>query len=271
MKMRVFLILSLFSAVYADDAYRQKPLYLRVNDAVGSSFIGSGLNSLLKPLCYVNQKYIIKMSDETFVAPEYHHFVVEAQRNLGISEKKILPIVNLNPDRRLHKGAHLLAVAEPNCVLVNQESMQNASHGVKRAVLHHEAAHVKYNDKTAVIYPLLMTGLAQVAVLRKVPFYSRARLNAFLYLTQLPAILFNFKVLAPMIERRADIEGCYATQCEQCVKEFTDVCCDSRSDHGYLTRAEMNNIAKDLKGQRCDMHAPSWYHKTAESWGLLEV
>ena len=271
MKMRVLLILSLCSVVHADHAYRQKPLYLRMNDAVGSSFIGSGLNSLLKPLCYVNQKYIIKMSDGAFVASEYHNLAVEAQKNLGISEKKILPIVNLNPDRRLHKSDGILAIAEPNCLFINQEVMKHSSPGVKRAVLHHEAAHVKYNDKTAMIYPVLMTGLAQAAVLSKVPFYSRARLTAFLYLTQLPAMLFNFKVLAPMIERRADIEGCYATQCEKCVKEFMDVCCDSRSDHGYLTRAEMKNIAKDLKGQRCHMHVKSWYHKAAENWGFLEA
>jgi hypothetical protein len=154
----------------------------------------------------------------TPASPEFQKMGADAQIAVGIPAERQVPIRFLEPEDE-HDGG----LAQAEAIYLYKDTFDNAdtSYGVNRCIIHHEAVHIKYNDEMA-IAPFLATGLMSGPVLTKL-IKPDGKLNILYPLSMIAGVLAGRwlagKYLTSYCERRADIEGHYATQCSTCVQE----------------------------------------------------
>lgn len=192
----------------------------------------------------------------------------EAQDALGIPLDHQVPVKKLNPSSPIAPLA--AAIAEPDAIYVNEEALQQRGYGAQRSVLFHEAVHRKYHDNSVdgIIELLTLTtaGIATHKLIKAIKPVGR-----FNFFHALGVIVGSFTAASLTsaafhrhMERRADIEGHYATQCSLCVQESAVKRKQSfeNQNHplrnaGYLSAEELESIASDLKEQNkvCAFHS----------------
>lgn len=139
----------------------------------------------------------------------------EAQTALGIPADRQVPIQYV-------AGLNASAIADANTIIIGEELVNDkVAYGVKRCNMFHEAVHIKYHDYTfsSVFY---LGSLLGVPLANKLLINPQGKLKL-LYLPILVAGHYLGRAMqgqfGKYMERRADIEGHYATQCHQCVTE----------------------------------------------------
>lgn len=141
----------------------------------------------------------------------------EAQAALGIPAHRQVPIrYDANMD-------YAVAEAHGNAIVVSDQFYDDTicSRGVKRCMMYHEAAHIKYNDDSSKAFLWFGSQSGALAATKTI-FNPQGRLKL-LYIPSLVAGHFLARSAQGRyhnyFERRADIEGHYATQCHHCVTE----------------------------------------------------
>ena len=201
---------------------------------------------------------------------KYQQLSKEAQDSLQIPQEQQLPIIKINPTYIL---APLVgALAEPNAIYVNQEKLDEYSYGIQRVGLFHEAVHTKYhdiaNDGFLELVALIGGTVGSYFLINKIK-----PINKFSFLRAGAAIIAGLisstatsLTFHHYIERRADIDGLYASACSQCVHEMAIRRRKSFEQdksplryNGYLWANEIEKIAQDLARQNkvCKHHQDS--------------
>jgi hypothetical protein len=199
-----------------------------------------------------------KCPSQAPLAPlELQQLGAEAQADVDIPLERQLPI-RQNLQDKDHD-----ANTNPDAIYVTAKLLdEKTSYGYKRCVLYHEAIHAKYNDSAALIPVIgvpLATGIVGGLLLLK-KMNPKGKLKLLYPLAALAGALSGILISGeyePYGERRADIEGCYATQCSACVYETAQPCSDDYiSPEGYLSKKELIQIAQDLEqqGKLCTYH-----------------
>ena len=162
----------------------------------------------------------------TPASSEFQKMGAEAQDAVGIPKERQVPI----NEKSLENAD---GQAEYDKICMNKENFLKkivSCYGYKRCLLHHEAIHIKYNDRASMMPAAKLDALTGSSLLKKQSHYC---------------------------ERRADIEGCYATECSACVQDYADIANKtSLKDKGYLSIEELEAISRDLKQQNklCPYH-----------------
>lgn len=198
---------------------------------------------------------------------KYQQLSKEAQDSLQIPQEQQLPIIKINPTYIL---APLVgALAEPDAIYVNQEKLDECSYGIQRMGLFHEAVHTKYHDISVDSF-LEVLGLVSGIVGSYLLMSKIKPINKFSFLRAGAAIIAGLisstatsLTFHHYIERRADINGLYASACSQCVHEMairrTKSFEQDKSPlryNGYLWANDIEKIAQDLAHQNklCKYH-----------------
>lgn len=184
----------------------------------------------------------------------------KAQTAVGVAADKQVPIQH-------DAGLRFAAQAYENAIVVGDQFYDEAlAYGVKRCDMFHEAVHIKYNDDTFRAFPYLGSLLGATGATKKI-INPQGRLKL-LYIPSVVAGHFLGRAIRNQyqnyFERRADIEGHYATQCHRCVSEKTEDIREARDFmHETISRIEAKseptegevrglNMAKQwLKGKGC--------------------
>jgi hypothetical protein len=142
----------------------------------------------------------------------------EAQIAVGIPADRHVPIQYI-PE------LNCSAVAGVNAIIIGNEFINDeTAYGVKRCNMFHEAVHIKYHDDmfNGILFPCSLLG-APLATKMLVKPEGKLKL---LYLPALVIGHYAGRAIQGKFEnyreRRADIEGHYATQCYKCVTEKTE-------------------------------------------------
>lgn len=137
----------------------------------------------------------------------------EAQTAVGIPAERHVPIRNV---AGLDGG-----MAAVNAIEVGEECYSQHAYGVKRCDMFHETIHIKYHDFAFSTVPFFGS-LFGIPLATKLIIKPQGIFNL-LYLPSLVAGCFLGRAVLSKFyayrERRADIEGHYATQCHVCVTE----------------------------------------------------
>jgi len=180
---------------------------------------------------------------------ELQQLGVEAQADVGIPIERQLPIRQNLQDKNHNANTNADAIYVTARLLD-----EKASYGFKRFVLHHEAIHAKYNDSAAFLpvigVPLITSIIGSTLLFKKMN--PQGKLKLLYPLVALVGAVGSFFISGeyePYCERRADTEGCYATQCSACVYEAAQACTDAHVSEGYLSKAEKRIIAHELEQQ----------------------
>jgi len=139
----------------------------------------------------------------------------EAQTAVGIPAERHVPIQYIS-------GLDASAKALDNTILIGEEFMSDQTkYGVKRCNMFHEAVHIKYHDDEF-NGALFLSSLLGTSLVTKMFVNPQGKLKL-LYILALLVGHYLGRALQGKFEsyreRRADIEGHYATQCYQCVTE----------------------------------------------------
>ena len=169
---------------------------------------------------------IIPYGDE-LASPEYQELGKEAQIAAGIPEEYHVPIKKIPSTHPL--ASYVGAVAEPDAIYVNEERCNQVSYGARRSLLFHEAVHKKN------IMILSSDTLFELAMMAGLSFGTHAFIKAikpvgkYKFLHALAVALVGLygggyasSRYHHYFERRADIEGHYATHCSLCVHESAE-------------------------------------------------
>jgi len=281
-KLIVFLVFAT-SFIQASDGLGQQSWFAKSLGSFGqSSFIcscakhlhGDPESEYMPPSYYAGQ-----------ASEQYQALGIEAQKALGIPLGQFVPIIKMGkgyPDAK-----YSLAVATSDGIYVNEEFLDEMSYGAKRSIFMHEAAHVKYHDNitngivslTSSIVGTIGTSIL-LSSLNIKTWHKRVSLIVGIAIFCKSASRFR-----QFIERRADIQGHYSTQCSDCISEsiqsnknhflkfikitepdkkfsgseilalVKDLDKARASYGGYLSLDELEKIAKDLSGKKCDYHS----------------
>jgi len=143
----------------------------------------------------------------------------EAQNALQIPVGRQVPIYIL-PAAIENGSICAVAVATPSAIYINPELL-NCPYGEQRAIIFHEAVHIKYGDNSVLSKGILFSGACLAMILS---FSVRHKISPHLSL-----LLSGISVIASVNanesidkrnERRADILACTALNCSECVEEF---------------------------------------------------
>lgn len=228
----------------------QKTLFDRVIGSIAQSQVMNNFTAWLAS----------KGPSQAPLAPlELQQLGAEAQAAVGIPAERQLPIRQDLHEK--YKGSDAYTTAD--AIYVTAKVLdEKTSYGYKRCVLYHEAIHAKYND-SAILIPIIGIPLATNTLAALLLFKKMHPQGTWKALYPLVALIGAFSGMLisgefePYHERRADIEGCYATQCSACVYETAQPCSDDYiSSEGYLSKKELIQIAHDLEqqGKLCDYH-----------------
>lgn len=226
------------TAVHTEAPLNKKTLFDRVIGSVAQSGPINKLNSFIASH--------IELQGPP-ARPEFQKIGADAQTAVGIPTGRQVPI------REFEDMADGAAIAEFEAIYLSTDHFnctdeKKVSYGVKRSDIHHEAVHIKYNDnlgftlispKTGTLSALLLTTMLKPQ-------------GKFKLLYPIPMIvgLFASKWLSTKYrdycERRADIEGHYATQCSACVHEKAeDVREALEGMHEHLELLQNDNYMKE--------------------------
>lgn len=210
----------------------------------------------------INNAFFSSKFGSLHATPLYQQWTKEAQSSLGIAEEDHVGVKQRSPKSPV--PSKCLAIARSESIYVNENSLHGYPIGAQRTVMHHEAAHIRYNDDSM---QLLMNStifgctIALLKRIQKAPVPKKYTGLAMLPVTAgslVAAYSLNTRYHS-FGERRADIAGCYATQCATCVHQYADhVNRYTAQGHGYLTHNETVKIAVDLEQQKkyCGYHKP---------------
>lgn len=218
-----------------------------------------GYISQSKPVCWCSKNIIGLMRPNLgscLASSQYQALGKEAQEALGIPQNRILPI------KKMITGFPQTAEAMTNAICVNEEKINKRSFGAQRTVFFHEACHVKYNDIAFATLSGLTVGVlggrASGSLLKAVwPTNKYTLLHGATHgLMFVISYYITERTFLKFAERRADTEGCYASQCATCVEEQSHYRSCRKNNKGYLSSVELALIASDLKAQNkyCSYH-----------------
>jgi hypothetical protein len=178
---------------------------------------------------------------ESLASPEMQLRAQKAQEAVGVEKKRWVVVRNVpGLVEGLGKDREVLASAVPKAILLDEQHINEkylsseakeynndkviSKYGVLNVCLHHEAVHIKYNDFACACL-IRLTEVLGSSLLVKLVINPRSALGkGLLYpLAMCYALVAGFcmRRYIGYAERRADIEGYYATQCHQCVSEAT--------------------------------------------------
>ncbi len=250
------LLLSLTFYTYPDQRLNQKSLWQKTIGAIAESY----------PMYWLEKKIGEKLSDTIIemhqlgdmpATPHYQALGKEAQSAVGIPEEYHVPIKKMPQTNPLAGVA--AGFAMPHAIYMNEEKLNELSYGVQRCAVYHEAIHKKYNDDTVDDVSACITFFGTAYVTHKI----LQTITPNLYLIVRVLGMCGSGIISTNIvcteyyhyrERRADIEGCYATQCATCVQEAAthrrkrfEEENHPFKNNGCLQADEMEIIAHDLK------------------------
>lgn len=202
---------------------------------IGKAFAAIGTSSAMHRY---NQFFATRIPLQGIPAPQAVQTLgKEAQTAVGIPADRQVPIQYV-PE------LDASAIAETNAIITGNEfTHDKTAYGVKRCNMFHEAVHIKYHDD-AFNGVLLSCSLLGAPLATKMLIKPQGKLK----LLYLPALLAGYYVgraiqgqFQNYRERRADIEGHYATQCHKCVTEkIEDVQHTYELAHDIITRLDNN-------------------------------
>jgi len=192
----------------------------------------------------------------------------EAQTAVGVPAEYQVAIKKLSRQHPLIK--YIGAITETDGIYINEEQFNQLTYEAIRVLLFHEAVHKKYNDLSS--FTILRSGaffssiICIYSLLKRIDkFSSQAWLTqcGITYGLSLIPSYFMLSKFQKFIERRADIEGAYASGCHVCVKQlalsrkwlFEEVY-NPIKYNGYLGYDELEKIVQELEQQSklCDHH-----------------
>ncbi len=237
------------------------------------SFVNKGFCALAasKPVLGFENKMLAKVYNliigrvfgDELASSEYQELGKEAQSVLGIAEQYHVPIKKFPPIMSNFPAA---ALAMPGAIYINEDRLKSESYGAKRSCLFHEVIHKKYNDVSfniAIEFGTLIgsgyfsSKLLSYASLSKWVHYPLVAIVS-LFCTNCAGIVYS-----KYMERRADIEGHFATQCSECVQEsasrrrrLVEIEKNPLQNNGYLFADALEQIAQKLKSENklCHYH-----------------
>lgn len=198
------------NAVHAEEALNKKTLFDRILGSIAQSRPMNKLNLFLASH--------IELQGPP-ARPEFQKMGADAQTAVGIPVKRQVPVRQF---KDMEEGD---ACTEYEAIYLDEDTFNSTEnpYGFKRCTIYHEAVHVKYNDYRSdrlIKIAGLMSGLFLTKILN-----PQGALKI-LYPISSSTGYFVGKLLAQKYlrycERRADIEGHYATQCAACVQESAD-------------------------------------------------
>ena len=193
----------------------------------------------------------------------YQQLCLQAQQDIGILKRNWVPLYNKKLS--LPNGANAFTVA--GGIYICEREFKELPDGVKRSIMHHEAAHVKYNDNAVA---LALAGGSFIGCARGSELVMHAALktlNMVRFRNKLSSHIIEMAMSAAgaalicnryskYCERRADIQGALATNCSTCIQEdvkriYPRGINDSYRDQmyrkdGYLIGAELLAIKNHL-------------------------
>lgn len=243
----------------------KKPLFGTIVDAFGSSTCMNYINkNMYAPFMEPVSR---AMFGDIVASDQYQVLGKEAQCAVGILENSQLPIKKI-PVTSIYASL-VGALAQPDAIYINEEKLNDRPYGARRCALLHEAIHTKYHDMAThdVLWDLgwLISSVGTYKLLRwKYPQQSKILLGT-------SATIGNFVALSIIslkhkyyLERRADIEGHYASQCSACVQETADYRRkifeqehNPLRNQGYLWANDLEKIAQELEQEHklCSYHS----------------
>jgi len=244
----------------------QKSLWNTTISAIGQSYPMRWIEKNIGAKFYGN---IIEQSglDNGPATPHYQALGKEAQSTVGIPAEYQVPIKKMSPNNPIAQIAAGLTF--PHAIYINEEKLDEQSYGVQRCAMYHEAIHKKYNDisfDNIIEWPILFgTGYATHKILQIIkPRITPNFIHGILVVASAFTSMYKTSLAYHhYMERRADVEGCYATQCATCVQEAAthrrkrfEEENHPFKDNGYLQANEMEMIAHDLKEENklCAYH-----------------
>ncbi len=152
----------------------------------------------------------------------------KAQIAVGVPQERIVPI-----KQKASEEADEYSTAGLDCIIVNSDN--EMTDGVSRCILYHEAVHIKYRDsathhlivKYATLGAFWVSGFATVVVCKPKRWWKLLCPVAAFFAGKI-AQHFVGTSYSRYVERRADVEGYYATECYRCVYEKAE------KDRSYL-------------------------------------
>ena len=266
-----FFLLSLFTALacanpHANEVLPKKSIVDKVLSYISESKLMYAINKYaMRPINNRLHK-IIPIGNED-ASQNFKELGQRAQQEVGINQDRILPIKKVMASSLYAMmGA---AFAEPDAIYVNEDKLNQRSYGAQRCGLLHEAVHTKYNDSASDAFFELCSFLAfsygAHSLIKAIKpqgkykiLHALSVLVAGMTGTSLTSINYHH-----FMERRADIEGHYASQCFHCVEEAAEqrrivfeVEKNPLQGNGYLSADELKKIAHELKLQNkvCEHH-----------------
>lgn len=291
-KLIIFLV-SICNFVQADGLLPQQSLISKVVDQVGqSNFMDAYSRNVQGRVEHLGENF--RPYGNEPASQKYQDLGLQAQLALGIPVGRCLPILKIDPNSSHSKN--ITAIAKANAIYVNEDKFAKMSYGAQRSAMYHESVHAQYHDAAALgllkqagflggfigIHTALKS--FKVVALRK----SLSCLSGVIVLGYL---VWKYR---QFMERRADEQGHYATNCSCCVQEAiedktrmfqhaalqslnsmpeeirkstekmmqerfkerdaTELMEDFECCQGYLHRSDLKKIAQDLGGQKCAYH-----------------
>jgi hypothetical protein len=209
---------------------------------------------------------IMGLGDE-MASPLYQELGQEAQHALEISPERHVPIKQI-PSTSIMAN-YVGAVAEPDAIYVNEEKLNQRTYGMQRCAMFHEAVHKKYNDPSAdTIIELVALVGGLFAAYKLIGYVKPAGQYKMLHgICTLIAGISTANIASAQyhqfIEKRADTEGHYATQCYLCVQESAarrQITFEQENNplknNGYLWATDLEKIAHNLETENkiCAYH-----------------
>ena len=263
----------------ASESLNQKTWFSQAIDSIGQS---SFMHSCSKCVQGDPERTFPNMPLITAgpASEQYQTLGKEAQQAL----QQHVPIIKMSKNYPLFE--YRLATANSDAIYVNEEKLAKISYGAQRSIFMHEATHLKYHDMlTNTMFSLasLIGGTFGTSKILK-SLNMRAGRKTASFVVGMIAACQCFQKYASFYERRADIQGHYATQCSRCVQDamqfnknncidfvkttqskelsetemlalLPDVDQQRASSGGYLTQAELAKIAQDLGDKKCTYHS----------------
>jgi hypothetical protein len=223
-------------AVYAENEGVQT---LNKKGLIGKALAAMGTSSMMH---HYNQFIAERLPvDGVPASADIQELGKEAQTAVGIPADRQVPIQDLDG---LDGG-----MASSNAIMIGEKSYDDAAYGVKRCDMFHESVHIKYHDDSfnSAIYLSSLLG----APLAARQFIKPQGTLKLLYLPVLVAGHYVARGVQNQFckyrERRADIEGHYATQCHECVTEKAENLKTTRDDmRSGLDKIEiLSNLSED--------------------------
>lgn len=241
--------------------------------------LGKVIDSISESTCMdlINKKIYAPATAPTFrfmlgnieASIEYQLLGKDVQSAIGLSPSKQLPIKKIPTTSPLYTLVG--ALAQPDAIYVNEEKLNERPYGARRCALLHEAIHARYNDMAThdILSDLgwIVSSFVTYKSLRWIYPQQRKVVLGLVAVGGNYALAFLLGMQHKYyIERRADIEGHYASECFICVQEAAEqrrISFEEQNNplryQGYLWAAELTTIAQELEQQHkiCDYHRSS--------------